>query len=201
MILEGFVDSEERRLEMLKIAYEHNDNQLNIINDLLSVAQIESKILDADYKQTDIVTLLEKIVLSQKPDFDKRRISLNLTYENKPVNLEVDPLHMQMVFDNLIDNANKYSAPGGAVEIRVSDNKDTVAVEIQDEGVGIAAKDIPKLFNKFSRVDKSSSVNGTGLGLYWAKKLVELYGGDITIHSKPRKGTTFCVTIPKDKRA
>lgn len=202
MILEGYVPSEEQRLEMIKIAFDHNDNQLAIINDLLKVAQIESKTLAANYKEVDMVSILEKIILSQKPHYDKRNIQLLLTHDDNPATVEVDPLHVQMVFENLIDNANKYSEPDSTVSIHVSQTPSIVTVHVQDQGVGIDQKDIPRLFNKFSRIKNSkSAAGGTGLGLYWAKKLIELYNGTISVTSELHKGTTFSVSIPREKHS
>lgn len=202
MILEGFIGSEEERLEMIKIAYDHNNNQLEIINDLLRVAQIESKTLAANYKEVDLVQILKKIITSQKPDYDKRNIKLRLASDNSSAMIEVDPLHIQMIFENLIDNANKYSGPGSTVSIQLEETSSLVTVHVRDQGVGIDAKDIPKLFNKFSRIENPvSAVSGTGLGLYWAKKLIELYDGTINVASELHEGTTFSVSIPKEKRA
>lgn len=201
MILEGFVGPEEKRLEMLRIAYDHNDNQLEIINDLLKVAQIESKTLSPNYKKTDLVQMLKKIITSQMPRYDERDIQLQLQSDHTRIEIEVDPLHIQMVLENLIDNANKYSEPGTTVNVEVVEKPDLVTLHVHDQGMGIGAKDIPRLFNKFSRINNhTGAVSGTGLGLYWAKKLVELYGGEIKVTSKLHKGTTFSVSIPKEKR-
>jgi PAS domain S-box-containing protein len=202
MVLEGFADSEEQRLEMLRIAYDHNDHQLEIISDLLKVAQIESNKLTANYQETDIVQLLKKIVVSQKPYYDNRDIKLQFTSDHNPIHVEVDPLHIQMIFENLIDNANKYSGPGSTVSVEAVETPKRVTVHIKDQGVGIDPKDMPKLFNKFSRIENPTAmVSGTGLGLYWAKKLVEIYDGKITVTSKLNEGTTFSVSLPRKKRA
>mgnify|MGYP000672161535 CR=1 FL=1 len=201
MILEGYIESEEAQKDMLKIAYAHNNNQLEIINDLLKVAQIEANKLTANHKQTDLVGLLQKIVLSQKPDFERRGIDLQLKTKEKSAKVYIDPLHIQMVFENLINNANKYSHQGSTVTLEIADSEKAVTVRVRDEGIGIAESDIPKLFNKFSRIENANSTaGGTGLGLYWAKKLVELYAGAISVTSKLGKGTTFTVCIPKGAR-
>ncbi|MEO5499731.1 MAG: PAS domain-containing sensor histidine kinase [Candidatus Saccharimonadales bacterium] len=200
MILEGFVTNEEKMLEMIRIANDQNNNQLEIINDLLKVAQIESNAIAPSYKETDIVEILQKIVISQQPHYDKRNIKLRLQPVNDPVVINVDPLHIQMVFENLIDNANKYSPPGTTVSLRITSTPSFITMSIKDQGVGIEASDIPKLFNKFSRINNPESlVSGTGLGLYWARKLVELYGGKIGVRSELQKGTTFSVRLPRKK--
>ena len=201
MILEGFVGSEEKQREMIQVAYEHNDHQLDIVNNLLKVAQIESKSLVPNHTTTDLIHILKKIIKSQASHYEMRGIKLELSTEHDHVNIDVDPLHVQMVFENLIDNANKYSESNTSVSVEVSDSPQIVTVHVKDQGVGIDKKDVSKLFQKFSRVNNhTATVNGTGLGLYWAKKLIQLYGGDITVASKLHKGTTFSVSLPKNKR-
>lgn len=201
MILEGYVP-EEKHMEMMQIAYEHNNNQLDIINDLLKVAQIESKTLASNRKDTDMVEMLQSIVRSQSPHYRERGIELVFEQSDGPAIIEIDPLHMQMVFENLIDNANKYSMPKSTVYVRVMQRPESVTVEVQDQGLGIDPDDISKLFKKFSRIDNSASTaSGTGLGLYWAKKLVELYDGQICVSSALGKGTTFTVILPRESQA
>ncbi|HSX46857.1 MAG TPA: ATP-binding protein, partial [Patescibacteria group bacterium] len=109
----------------------------------------------------------------------------------------VDQLQMRMVFENLLDNANKYSPKGGDVTVNINTKPKKIIIKVQDQGIGIARTDISKLFHKFSRINNPKSiVGGTGLGLYWAKKLVELHNGTIKASSQLGKGTTFTVTIP-----
>lgn len=197
MILDGYVGSPEQQMEMIQVAYTHNNNQLDIINDLLKVAQVEANKLTTNFKQTDLVGLLETIVSGQQPEFKKRNITLELTYPKCPITVCMDPLHIQMVLENIISNANKYSHPGTTVRVALSEAPSSVTVTITDQGIGIAPADIPKLFNKFSRIENANSTaGGTGLGLYWAKKLVELYNGKITLQSELHKGSTFSVILP-----
>jgi two-component system phosphate regulon sensor histidine kinase PhoR len=201
MILEGYVDSVDAQLELLRTAYVHNNNQLDIINDLLRVAQIEANSLAANFHQTDVCKLMSDIVVSQQPEFEKREIVLRLKLPEIPVKVYMDPLHMQMVAENLINNANKYSMPATTVTVIVDCLPREVTVSVRDQGVGIDKKDIPRLFNKFSRLENNgTAASGTGLGLYWAKKLVELYGGTIIVNSRPGKGSTFTVKLPKEAK-
>jgi two-component system phosphate regulon sensor histidine kinase PhoR len=202
MILEGYVDSPAEQLQMLKIAYEHNNNQLNIINDLLNVAQAEANRLQPSYKETDLVELVREIVLAQQPEYEQRHIILRFEPAEQQAVVYADPLHIRMVFENLLSNANKYSPPRTTVLVTLHTSPQLVTVGVQDQGVGIAAGDLPRLFNKFSRLHTTTSMaSGTGLGLYWAKKLVDLYGGDIAVQSKPHKGSTFRVSLPRRKPA
>lgn len=202
MILDGYVGSPKEQMDMVRVAYTHNNNQLDIINDLLKVAQVEANKLATNFKQTDLVGLLETIVSGQQPEFKKRNITLELTYPKSPITVCMDPLHIQMVLENIINNANKYSPPDTTVCVVLSEAPSSVTVTVADQGIGIAPEDIPKLFNKFSRIENATSTaSGTGLGLYWAKKLVELYNGKITLKSELHKGSTFSVILPSGASA
>lgn len=103
-----------------------------------------------------------------------------------------------MVLENILDNASKYSPPGKKLEVKLSKSKKSLAISVKDNGVGIIKQDRHKLFNKFSRSDNplSITVGGTGLGLYWAKKIVDLHSGSIIVKSKPNHGSTFTITLP-----
>ena len=106
-----------------------------------------------------------------------------------------------MALENIIDNAGKYSPPGKKIKISLSKTKTSLVISVKDSGVGIAKKDLPKLFRKFSRVDNPLSIaaGGTGLGLYWAKKIIRLHRGSISVTSTPNQGSTFAITLPVEK--
>ena len=110
----------------------------------------------------------------------------------------VDPKLMLMVLENILDNAGKYSNDGRHVQIEIHQDKINTIVTIQDHGVGMHKSDIKKLYKKFSRIDNSlsASVKGTGLGLYWAKKILDLHDGSINVESKKGFGTTFEISTP-----
>lgn len=198
LILEGFVDSQPKQRELLQAAYKHNDNQLEIINDLLNIAQAEAQVLKPHFQDVDMNDLLKRVTDSQRTEYDERGIDLMLVAKSGGAIAKADPLHMQMVFENLVNNAQKYSPDNTKVTVTVTATSKEVVVRVKDQGIGIAEKDIPALFRKFSRIENVDSMaSGTGLGLYWAKKLVELHGGKITVKSQMHKGTTFSVRIPR----
>ncbi len=199
MILEGYVESKDQQMEMIKLAYEHNNNQLDIINDLLKVAQVEANKIVAKRENIDIVELLQKVIESQRPAFENRRMHISLVAKEPTILCKLDRLQIQMVFENLISNAYKYSPDVSRVVVNITQESTFVQVDVKDQGMGIAEEDIPKLFKKFSRAANAhSTVSGTGLGLYWAKQLVELHGGEISLTSKLGKGTTLSVKLPKE---
>ena len=110
-----------------------------------------------------------------------------------------DPDALRQVMDNLVDNAIKYTPNGGRITVRWSATADTVSFEVEDTGVGIPAADLPRVFERFYRVDKARSraVGGTGLGLAIVKHLVQAMKGHVRVASTAGKGTTFRVTLPR----
>lgn len=113
--------------------------------------------------------------------------------------IKVDPAFMRMVIENLLSNASKYTHKGGNIAVRLVDGLDYVTLKVVDDGVGIEGVNMSKLFKKFSRINNamSSEVGGSGIGLYLTKQIVDLHGGNISVQSKPKKGTVFTVTIPR----
>jgi signal transduction histidine kinase len=111
----------------------------------------------------------------------------------------VDPNRLRMVLENIIDNAMNYSLPNKTIKVAVRSSAETVKISVQDQGVGIDKNDFPKLFQKFSRIPNplSVEVGGSGLGLYWAHKIVLLHNGTIEVKSTIGHGSTFTVILPK----
>jgi signal transduction histidine kinase len=103
-----------------------------------------------------------------------------------------------VAISNLIENASKYSPSNSVIHIRVEQIDNHAVVSVRDQGVGIAKQDIPKVFEKFTRLDNelSDTVNGSGLGLYFVKKIAKLHNGRIDVVSTPRKGSEFSLRLP-----
>jgi PAS domain S-box-containing protein len=201
MLLENyFGELTEDQRTMLEYAYESNERQLEVINDLLKVAQVDAgKVVLAKHK-TDLAKLLEKIMQGQRSQFASRKQKVLLDRPKEPLYASVDESRIRMVIENLVDNASKYTPDGKSITVTIDKTKDNkfIAIKVKDEGVGIAKEDLSRLFQKFLRLDNplSIQVGGTGIGLYWAKKIVDLHGGDILLKSQLGKGTTFTVMIP-----
>jgi two-component system phosphate regulon sensor histidine kinase PhoR len=117
----------------------------------------------------------------------------------EPFNARFDREQLRMALDNLLENASNYSKEGKKITVELKKNSEgNTNIIVRDQGVGILEEDFPKLFQKFSRIYNplSDSVNGTGLGLYYAKKIIELHGGTIDVTSKLKQGTSFIITLP-----
>lgn len=202
MLLEGYGDKlNPNQVRMLKTAYESNERQLNIIDDLLKVAHIDAGKVSLRKQKIDLVWLLQDTIDEQADTFRRKNQQITFKHTAKSMTAYIDAERMRMVLENLIDNASKYTPEGKKITVILDKSARDITISVKDEGVGIAKRDIPRLFQKFSRINNtlSASVGGTGLGLYWAHKIVLLHNGSISVQSTVRKGSTFTITIPRGR--
>jgi signal transduction histidine kinase len=192
----GELSSEQHNY--VQTAYESNERQLKIINDLLHVAQLDSGKLRVIKTSTDITKLLTDVVRHYDKELEKRQQTIAFTHGKARIRAHVDKSLMRMVVENIIDNAAKYSSDGSEITVSLSKTRQRVILQITDQGIGIARADQKRLFRKFSRLPSShmGDITGTGLGLYWAKKVTRLHGGTIKLTSEPGKGSTFTIDLP-----
>ncbi len=199
MILEGYAGKiTQQQITMLKRAYDSNERQINIVNDLLRVARVDAGKVRIRKESIDIIQLTKDIVDEQSHKFKALNQHIVIRYKEKALYVPIDTQRMRMVIDNVIDNASKYTFQDKQITVSIFQKGDFAVLEVEDEGVGIRQKDLSKIFQKFSRSHNilSLSVGGTGLGLYWAKKIVNLHGGTITVSSIVDRGSCFKITIP-----
>jgi len=199
MLLEGFVgEVDPKQLEYIRKAYESNEHQIEIVNNLLKVAQIDAGKIMLHKSNVDIHKLIREVVEVHRDNFRRRKQSVTMDLQPASRFAPVDLAHFRMVLENLVDNASKYTSERGNITLSARANDNNLCVSVQDTGVGIAEEDADKLFEKFTRIPNllSDSVGGSGLGLYWANKVITLHGGRIEVQSKPNKGTTFHVYVP-----
>ncbi|HTE21939.1 MAG TPA: MASE1 domain-containing protein [Candidatus Limnocylindria bacterium] len=181
-------------------AYENNERQLKIIEDLLHVARIDAGKLPLNKTTCDLNKLMGEVAAQQAEAFKERGQKLLFSPAKGSIKARADKELLRMVLENLIDNAGKYSPAGEKVRLSVSKMDRMVRLEIHDKGFGITKKDQKKLFQKFSRVDAHSNlIGGSGLGLYWAKKVIDLHGGSIDLTSEAGEGSTFTVKLPDSR--
>jgi two-component system CheB/CheR fusion protein len=201
MLTHGYAGKMSKDQEgMLNVAYANNESQLEIIEDLLGVAKADAGEVYLEKSLYDVVQQVEAVIENQAILFKTRRQSVVLNKPSKQTYVFIDPKLMLTVFENILDNAGKYSQPGTQITIDIEQNASETSISVNDSGIGIRKKDRQKLFQKFSRIDNplSASVKGTGLGLYWAKKVVDLHEGTIEVTSKLNEGSTFIVKTPID---
>lgn len=199
MVLQGYGgDVPHTQRDMLAKAYDSNELQLKIVNDLLHVAALDAGRVKLQKTKFDLSQLIEQSLHDQQAKLRDRDQEITVDMPGT-LQIEADELKLRMVLDNMIDNASKYTDPGKPLRISVEDGGKAVTIAIADSGVGIHADDHHKLFQKFSRVHNrlSTEVGGSGLGLYWAKQIIDLHEGTITVDSKASEGSTFTITLPK----
>ena len=199
MILDGFVGELSPELrEMLQKANDSNDRQIEIVDDLLRVARLDAGKIKLVKNVVNILPLVQEVVTEHLTILEERKQSATINYSESGISAMIDRPRLKMVIENLLDNASKYSPEGKKITISITKRSDAVSISIKDEGVGIDERDIPKLFRKFSRLNNplSVAVGGTGLGLYWAKRVVTLHGGTIDLRSKLGSGSVFTVILP-----
>ncbi|MED3573705.1 sensor histidine kinase [Cytobacillus praedii] len=181
---------DEEREKYLKIIVEETNRLSELIKELFNLAKID---------QNSFVIHKERIDL--KPFFKKMEQKLSLAFQEKKINFELlcpentliqaDPLRLEQIILNLLDNSMKYSQAGAKIELKVWQNKKSIHISVLDNGKGIPEKEIPLIFNRFYRVEKSRarSLGGTGLGLAIVKELVQAHGAEIMVRSQENVGT------------
>lgn len=200
MLLEGMAgDLQADQLDLLTHAYESNERQLRIVSDLLKVAQVDAGKIKLRLAVTDISELIKNVISEQQDTYALLDQTISFIPPKKKILAEIDSNLMRMVLENIINNASKYSRQHTDATVTVRETKKYISIDIADQGVGVKPEDRHRLFEKFSRIDNplSTLVGGSGLGLYWAKKIVDLHGGKITYASNADDGATFIVRLPK----
>lgn len=183
-------------------AYQSNERLIETINDLLGVAQIDMHNVRLHKENTDLQRLVSRVIYHLDPTIAERQQTIKFVHDAKSHIAKVDQGKIAMALENLIDNASKYSQPGKKIIVGLfSREQGSLEIEVRDQGVGISSKDIGRLFQKFSRIDNmlSDVRGGTGLGLYWVKKVVKLHGGNIIVESTPGRGTIFTIRLKRQK--
>lgn len=204
LVLDGYAgDVAPAQKDLLTKAYESNERQLRIVTDLLKVAQLDAGKLSLNKRSVQIGALLADIIHEQRGMFKGRHQTVSYASLKPDQAIKIDRDAIRMVFENIIENASKYSEEHKNILVSIEDTGSDIVVHIHDEGVGIDPQSQEHLFEKFSRLDNplSTKVGGTGLGLYWAKKIVDLHSGTISqVQHKPQ-GTIFTVRLPKYEKA
>jgi len=171
-------------------ALEETERVETIIRTLMDVAQAESGLMPLNLVATDVGSLIADVVALYDHIAQEKQIAI-ATEMGESISLPLDAARMQQAFANLLDNAIKYTPPHGRVTIAVRAQEGKVGVIFSDTGVGIAEKDLPRIWERLYRADQSRSASGLGLGLSLVKAIVEAHGGRIEVSSAEGKGSAF----------
>jgi len=191
-ILDGVMDLDTERInvmhqEILRI------NRL--VDDLSKLSKYESEALKLNKTEFDVYEFIEQVVKSVESDFIKENKEISFNGQSQVILADRDKINQVMV--NLIANAKKFTSEDGKVEISISTKNDRTQINIKDNGIGISEKDLPMIFERFYRADKSRSrrSGGAGIGLTIVKTIIEAHGGDIKISSNIGQGTEVTIII------
>ena len=194
----GAIDHPEMAHKFLNIIQMETERLTRLINDILSISKLESgndevatERIRLDKKAYDVCEMLS--IHAQE-----KEVTLNYRLNSEPVFIIGNPDRVEQLLINLTENAIKYNKPGGSVTVQVFKSAQEANITISDTGIGIAEENLPRLFERFYRVDKGRSrqMGGTGLGLAIVKHIVRSMNGEIEVHSKLGEGTEFLITLP-----
>jgi heavy metal sensor kinase len=181
---------------MAASAIEECDRLLDMINTMLMISKTEAGVDKPAREKIDLTRLVRNACALFGTTAEDKGLTLDCDIQEKCAILG-DIRMVQRMLSNLLDNAIKYTAPGGTVRVSVSEcNGNNTAITVKDTGIGISAEDLPRIFERFYRCDRSRSEAGTGLGLSLARAIARVHGGDITAVSRPGEGSAFTVTLP-----
>jgi two-component system phosphate regulon sensor histidine kinase PhoR len=195
-LLSGGIDDKQTAKEFLQVI-ERNAHYLeSLVNDLLVLARLEAE-LPAKKQRTALRSLIQEEITRRSADLQEQQI--RVTVDCSELEIEADRSRLSMALSNLIDNALKYNRPGGEIRISADYKNGSCTLSITDTGYGIADEELPRIFERFYRVDKGRSREsaGTGLGLSIVKHAIESQGGSVSVESRLGVGSTFTIRIPQ----
>jgi len=191
----GTINEEQKKqLSIIKLSGNH---LLSIINDILDLSKIEAGKFDFLYEPVNIMEIVEEAVNIENTQIKEKNLELKIIHSRNPIIMETDRQRFRQILINLLDNAVKFTEKG-CVQIDCSTQEEYVKIQINDSGIGIEKEDLDKLFTPFNRLENylTRKSTGSGLGLAITRKMVEMLGGKIYVHSKKGIGSSFIVELP-----
>lgn len=203
-LLDGGLEDDEINRKFLKRADKSVERMISVVEDLDVISRLESGRLELNIQRINIVELVKEVIEMEEMKAAKRDISIKFNEKyDKPIYVMADGDQIRQVYINLIDNSIKYGLKDGTIRLRFYDMDENMLCEVADDGPGIEEKHLPRLFERFYRVDKARDrhAGGTGLGLSIVKHIIEAHGQSINVRSitGENSGTTFSFTLKKAK--
>jgi two-component system, OmpR family, phosphate regulon sensor histidine kinase PhoR len=197
-LLNGAVDDPAVNKVFLQKAYSHAERLNTLLGDLINISQIESGEMKLSFRYFRVKEFLGAVVSDFQPVAERHQVHLSVNSQlSSDVDVFGDKERLLVALGNLIENAIKYNKPGGDVVVSSVPDVGRIRITVSDTGVGVAQEHLPRIFERFYRVDKNRSrdVGGTGLGLAIAKHIVEAHGSSVHVESEVGKGSTFSFTL------
>jgi two-component system phosphate regulon sensor histidine kinase PhoR len=188
------------RRSYLEIVDRHARRLGNLVGDLLELSRIEGREQQLELVGVDLPAVADELIRDSRTRFTEKDLDVSLESRGQAT-VWADPQAVEQILLNLLDNAAKYTEPGGRIEIRIESDEHSVRTSVRDTGIGIPKRDLERIFERFYRVDKARSraLGGTGLGLSIVKHLIQSLGGEIAVESELGKGSIFSFTLPAAK--
>lgn len=190
----------QEQSDLLQKSYDSNERMINLVNDLLNVSRIEQGRFGYNFEEIKLAEIVKIIVDTAQPMAENNNAKIIVDKQIDSIKICVDKEKILLALQNLVDNAVKYMAKeGGKVELIVKEKREKeIVLVVKDNGVGVPKKDLPRLFSKFFRASNvmRMQTEGTGLGLFIVKSIIERHGGSIEVRSEENKGTEFTLTLP-----
>ena len=192
--------------DFIKVSLDETNRMMRMVTDLLHLSRIDNATTRLDVELinfTAFITFILNRFDKMRSQDDEKKYELVRDYSINSVWIEIDTDKMTQVIDNILNNAIKYSPDGGKITVSMKTTDDQMILSISDQGLGIPKQDLPKIFDRFYRVDRARSraQGGTGLGLAIAKEIIKQHNGFIWAKSEYGKGSTFTIVLPYDKDA
>ena len=197
LILSGFAgETSPEMQELLEIAQKSCDRLVRLVNDILDLSKIESGQLKLNLERLDLTEIAVRAICSVKPLADKIEVRLRVDRPLPLPTVEADPDRIEQAITNLLSNAVKFSPPKGEVIVELTADEIWVQCSVRDQGVGIAEKDLHRIFGKFQQLSEGRRRGGTGLGLAITRGLIDEHRGSIWVESHVGEGSRFIFRLP-----
>jgi two-component system phosphate regulon sensor histidine kinase PhoR len=197
---QGNVEKADEKERFLGIIQKHVDRLNAIIEDLLALSRIEQEdeSKEIQFEPVKLADVFQSAIQLCRPKAEKQNINIDLDCQENTTAI-FDPTLIEQAIVNLLDNAIKFSDPDSMINVKSYHQDNQVIISVEDQGIGIAQKHLPRLFERFYRVDKarSRSMGGTGLGLAIVKHIAQAHGGHVSVESKLGKGSRFSIHLPQ----
>ena len=188
--------SDDEKKHYINIAYQHSERLRKLISELFELSTLENQGARLHFEPFSMSELIQDVSQKFQLEAQGKNLQLSTHIPAQPAFVSADIGLIQRVLENLIENAIKYTPPGGQIGISLMHGQHTVATSISDTGHGIPESDLPHIFERFYRVDKHRDEDGTGLGLAIAKRIMQLHNSSIDVATRPNAGTTFSFQLP-----
>lgn len=197
-LLDGAAEDAEGRRTFLGAVRDEGERLRRLVEDLLTLASVESRQAGAAREEMEVKPFLQELSVRYGPLAQRQQVALAVEAGSAPPRIRANRDQLAQAVGNLLENAIKYNRPGGKVTLRAREQEGSLAIEVEDTGIGIPAEDLPRVFERFYRVDKarSTETGGTGLGLSIVKHIAEAHGGSVSVESRLGHGSRFTLVLP-----